>query len=158
MARIRKCKLCWEASASDNVVGYKLYWSRGTEVGYDSRYIKIGNATEIILPDDVIFSDGPVMFGVTAVDRAGNESDMVTIDQPYRMQVPDAPKGLLIESSDEFTLFQTDQPKNEKLQLVDSKTRDSGEEDPLAEAIENGGAVQVAKLKPHHDSENNRSM
>jgi hypothetical protein len=141
MARIRKCKLCWEASVSENVVGYKLYWSRGTGVGYDSKYIKIGNATEIILPDDVLFSDGPVMFGVTAVDRDGNESDMVTIDQPYRMQVPDAPKELSIESSDEFMLFQTDQPKGEKLQLVDSKNQDSGEEDPLAEAIENGGAV-----------------
>ncbi|BBO77547.1 hypothetical protein DSCW_49640 [Desulfosarcina widdelii] len=158
MAKIRKCKLCWEASASENVVGYKLYWSRGTEVGYDSKYIKIGNATEIILPDDVIFSDDPVMFGVTAVDRDGNESDMVTIDQPYRMQVPEAPTGLLVEPSDEFTLFQTGQPKNEKLQLVDSKNQDSGEEDPLAEAIENGGAVQVAKLESLGDSENDRPM
>jgi len=158
MAKIRKHKLCWEASASDTVVGYKLYWSRAAEVGYDSRFIKIGNTTEIVLPDDVLLSGGPVMFGVTAIDRDGNESDMVVLDQPYRLQVPDAPKGLSLESSDEFKLFQTDQPKNEKLQLVDPKNQDSGDEDSLAEAIENGGAGQLAKREPSIDSENNRPM
>ncbi|WP_319523348.1 hypothetical protein [uncultured Desulfosarcina sp.] len=158
MAKIRKYKLCWEASASENVVGYKLYWSRGTEIGYDSRYIKIGNATEIVLPDDALLSQGPIMFGVTAIDRDGNESDMVAIDKPYRLQVPDAPQELSIKWSGEFRLLRTDPPKKEKLQLVDSKTRDSDEEDPLALAIENGGAVQVAKLESHSDSENNRSM
>lgn len=37
---------------------------------------------EILLADDVLLSDGPVMFGVTAIDRDGNESDMVTDPPP----------------------------------------------------------------------------
>jgi hypothetical protein len=148
MARIRKCKLCWEASVSENVVGYKLYWSRGTEVGYNSKYIKIGNATEIILPDDVIFSDGPVMFGVTAVDRDGNESDMVTIDQPYRMRVPDAPEGLSIESSDEFMLVERPLQRDD-LQIVHPlRPEQIEDEDPLAKAIEDDAAPPPTPITP----------
>jgi hypothetical protein len=144
MAKIRKCKLCWEASVSENVVGYKLYWSRGTEVGYDSKSIKIGNATEIILPDDVISSNGPVMFGVTAVDREGNESDMITIDPPYRLQVPDPPKGLSIHLSEEFKLVQM-APKRNDLQIVRTLRQEPIEdEDPLAKAIENDAAPPPA--------------
>jgi hypothetical protein len=148
MARIRKCKLCWEASTSENVVGYKLYWSRGTEVDYDAKYIKIGSATEIILPDDVIFSDGPVMFGVTAVDRDGNESDMVTIDRPYRMQVPDAPTGLSIQPSEEFELVERP-PQREDFEIVRTLLPEQNEdEDPLAKAIEDDDATPPTKITP----------
>jgi hypothetical protein len=91
MAKIRKYKLSWEASDSSTVIGYKLYWSKGAEVSYDSKFIKVGNVTEITLPDDVILSDGPVMFGVTAIDKDGNESDMALIAEPYQLHVPKAP-------------------------------------------------------------------
>lgn len=146
MARIRKCKLCWEASVSENIVGYKRYWSRGTEVGYDSKYIKIGNATEINLPDDVIFADGPVMFGVTAVDRDGNESDMVTMEQPYRLQVPDAPNGLSIEPSDEFILVERP-PQGDDLKIVHTlRPEQSEDDDPLARAIEDDDMSPPANI------------
>ena len=59
MAKIRKCKLSWEASDSENVIGYKLYWSKAAEIGYDSKYIKVGNVTEITLPDDVGYRKTP---------------------------------------------------------------------------------------------------
>ncbi|HSO18093.1 MAG TPA: hypothetical protein VLT88_01475 [Desulfosarcina sp.] len=152
MAKIRKCKLSWEASASENVVGYKLYWSRGDDVSYDSRYLKVGNVTEILLPDDVILSGGPVMFGVTAVDKDGNESDMVTMAEPYRLHVPEAPGGLSIKPSNEYRLVGGDQPAAENLQLVATEREESGDdEDPLARAIENDGAPQAAKVKYYDD-------
>jgi len=149
MAKIRKCKLSWEASASENVIGYKLYWAKGNAIDYDSKSLKIGNVTEIALPDDVTFSDGPVMFGITAVDRDGNESDMVTLAEPYRLHVPQAPAGLSLQPSEDFKL--TGRPsRREDLQVVSEPRPQANEdEDPLARAIEdeNGNApINVARF------------
>lgn len=152
MAKIRKCKLSWEASASDNVIGYKLYWAKGSELDYDAKYLKVGNVTEITLPDDITLSGGPVMFGVTAIDRHGNESDMVTIDQPYQLRVPDAPSALSINPSDEFRLVDPDQATDERIQLVaPASNPPADEEDPLAKAIEDDGTPQVSKVKYYDD-------
>ena len=154
MAKIRKCKLTWEASTSEHVVGYKLYWSKGTEVDYDSRCIKIGNVTEIVLPDDVTLSDDPVMFGVTAVDRDGNESDMATIEKPYRLHIPEAPAGLSIRSSEEFKLVGWP-PPGETLQVVSEPGSETTEdEDPLARAIEaESTSSPPIKMKRYRDTE-----
>ncbi|MGD8390902.1 MAG: hypothetical protein PVH74_05190 [Desulfobacterales bacterium] len=53
MAKIKKRRLKWTASDSAQVVGYKLYWSEGSEVNYDSKCVTLGNIAELILPDDV---------------------------------------------------------------------------------------------------------
>jgi len=105
MAKIRKHKLSWEASDSKNVIGYKLYWSKEKEVSYDSKYIEMVNLTEIILPDDIPFSDSPIMFGVTAIDRDGNESDIATIAAPYQLQVPKSPASLTLKHSKAFKVL-----------------------------------------------------
>jgi hypothetical protein len=137
MAKIRKYTLSWDASASTTVIGYKLYWSKGTAVSYDSKFIKVGNVTTIALPDDVTLSDGPVMFGVTAIDRDGNESDMATIAEPYQMQVPQAPGGVAFKPSDEFKLIDAARPQLRNVKVVDNgAVPQSDNEDPLAEAIE----------------------
>lgn len=152
MAKIRKCKLSWQASVSDNVIGYKLYWSKGTEVSYDSKFLKLGNVTEIVLPDDVTLSGGPVMFGVTALDRDGNESDMVTMAEPYQLHVPEAPAGLSIKASDEFKLVDSGQPQGDDPLNVDYlHAEPKDDEDPLAQAIEGDGHNQPAKMKYYDD-------
>lgn len=152
MAKIRKCKLAWDASDSDDVTGYKLYWSRGTEVGYDSRSIKVGNVTEIALPDDVTLSDGPVMFGVTAIDADGNESDMSTIAEPYQMHVPKAPAGLAIRPSDDFKLLAPTEPESGESDPVDKiGPGQSDNEESLARAIEANGGSQPARMKYYDD-------
>lgn len=152
MAKIRKCKLSWQASASENVIGYKLYWSKGTEVSYDSKFLKLGNVTEIALPDDVTLSGGPVMFGVTAIDRDGNESDMITIAEPYQLHVPEAPADLSIKSSDEFKLVDSAQPQGRDPQSVDYlDVEPKGDEDPLAQAIEGDGHSTPTKMKYYDD-------
>ena len=152
MARIRKCKLSWEPSTSEHVIGYKLYWAKGTNVDYDSKYLKLGNVTEIALPEDVTLSGGPVMFGVTAIDRDGNESDMVTLGEPYRLQVPEAPLDLSIMPSDEFKLVDSAGRQGEVASSVEPNQAVSGDdEESLAQAIEGDGADHPVKMKYYDD-------
>jgi hypothetical protein len=105
MAKIKKRRLKWTASDSAQVVGYKLYWSEGGEVSYDSKCVTLGNITEIILPDDVdafMPLGGPIVFGITALDELGNESDMTTLEAPYQFNVPQAPDDLYLQKLDDF--------------------------------------------------------
>lgn len=142
MAKIRKYRLSWEASDSKNVIGYKLYWSTGKEVSYDSEYIDLINLTEIILPDDVPFSDSPIMFGVAAIDRYGNESDITTIPDPYQSQVPKAPVGLSLTPLDEYKLIDPKKPDSNELQNVVNINQEQDEnDDPLADAIQSQGTA-----------------
>ena len=152
MAKIRKCKLSWEASDSDHVIGYKLYWSKTREVSYDSRYIKVGNVTEIALPDDVTLSDGPVMFGVTAVDKDGNESDMTTIGEPYQLHVPKAPVDLSLIPLNEYKLVGVTKPEpNELRKVTPISPVPNDNEDALSQAIETNGYSPPAKMKYYDD-------
>lgn len=105
MAKIKKRKLHWKASESPQVVGYKIYWSDGEAVSYDSPSATLGNVTQVLLPDDIVgFSPGkgPVEFGITAMDELGNESDMVTFAALYQFNVPQAPQEVSMEALDEY--------------------------------------------------------
>ncbi len=105
MAKIKKRKIRWEPSTSPQVVGYKLYWSAGEEVHYDSEFITVGNVTELVLPDDIKnFNPGKstVTFAIAAIDEQGNESDLVTCAAPYQFSVPQAPKDLWLENLDAY--------------------------------------------------------
>lgn len=101
MAKIKKRTLHWKPSPSPQVAGYKLYWSETGSVDYDSDCVKLGNVTEIVLPDGVeafAHISGPVELGISAVDELGNESDLITIKTPYQFKVPQAPAELRLES------------------------------------------------------------
>ena len=105
MAKIKKRRLRWTASDSAQVVGYKLYWSESNEVNYDSKCVTLGNIAEIVLPDDVETfkpEGGPIVFGITALDELGNESDMTTLVAPYQFNVPKAPDDLYLQKLDDF--------------------------------------------------------
>jgi hypothetical protein len=104
MAKMKKRRLSWKPSGSPQVIGYKLYWSEGSEVTYKSQSAQLGNVTSIVLPDDVATFEpgsGPLEIGLTAVDELGNESDMIAVSAPYQFSVPEAPDGLKIESVSE---------------------------------------------------------
>lgn len=108
MAKMKKRRFRWETSHSAQVVGYKLYWSEWGGVSYDSECVELGNVTEVVLPDDVASftpANGPIEFGLTAVDELGNESDMATIWAPYQFMVPEAPANLKIETLQEFQVL-----------------------------------------------------
>jgi hypothetical protein len=101
VAKIKKRRLRWKASASPQVVGYKLYWSSNGGVDYNSNSVKLGNVTEIVLPDDVpdfVHLDGPIELGIAAIDEVGNESDLVTLKTPFQFAVPHAPSDLWLET------------------------------------------------------------
>ncbi|BBO72780.1 hypothetical protein DSCW_01970 [Desulfosarcina widdelii] len=104
MARLRKCKLYWAASETEDIVGYKLYWAKGTTVSYDCESIAVGKVNEIPIPECVRLSDEPVMLGITAVDIDGNESDMTTLEAPFQLKPPAPPQCLRIAPADEFVV------------------------------------------------------
>ena len=99
MPKLKPRMLRWRASDSAQVAFYKLYWAEQGGVGYDSDHAVVGNVTEVILPDGVeAFTpgNGPVEFGLTAVDELGNESDMVRLNAPYQFSVPSPPEDFHI--------------------------------------------------------------
>ena len=103
MAKLKPRILRWRASESAQVAFYKLYWSAEGGVDYDSNHAVVGNVTEVLLPDGVkAFTpgNGPIEFGLTAVDELGNESDMVRLHAPYQFSVPSPPADFHIAAPD----------------------------------------------------------
>jgi len=115
MAKMKRRRLSWKPSGSPQVVGYKLYWSEGGAVTYDSQSAPLGNVTAVMLPDDIVSfkpGNGPLKIGLTAVDELGNESDMITVSAPYQFSVPEAPGGLKIESVNDHRNASSPDPEN----------------------------------------------
>ena len=110
MGKIRKCKLSWQPSDSNKVIGYRLYWSKENRVSYDSNYFELGKVNEVCLPDVLKLNTRygmSIMLGITAVDTNGNESDMITLATPYRAKVPPAPSNLTISTIDDSVIVET---------------------------------------------------
>jgi len=143
MAKIRKLKLSWNASDSDTVTGYRLYWSEGSDIGYDSEFIDVGNATEIDLPDAVALPDGPILFGVTAIGKDGNESDMTTLAEPFQLHIPQAPASLSLRHTEAFKVLDSQQATDSMKEEIN--------DDPLADAIESHEAKKPVRLKYYDD-------
>ena len=96
--KTKKKRIRWNRSPSPRVVGYRLYWAVVGEVSYDSEFIDIGDRTEVALPDQVPSLQhvrGEVALGITAVNREGNESDMVRFTVNFDSPVQGVPAGLL---------------------------------------------------------------
>lgn len=100
MAKYRSRTLRWKAVASDEVVGYKIYWSKGETVTYDADSVSLQRVTEITIPDDLegfAPEPGAFMFGITAIDQWGNESDLATLKEPFYFSAPPAPGALWVQ-------------------------------------------------------------
>lgn len=100
MGRVKKKKVRWEASGSNDVLKYRLYWSRYGEVDYNSDHVELGNVTEVVLPEDVPsfpMIAGDIELGISAVSEAGNESDMTKLKSYFDFKVPDAPQNIEVE-------------------------------------------------------------
>lgn len=100
MGKIKKKRICWEPSVSTDVVKYRLYWSEDGLVDYTSKSVDLGNDTEVIIPDDIPSFPrlkGDMALGITAVNEAGNESDLTKITSKINFLVPDAPTNLAVE-------------------------------------------------------------
>jgi hypothetical protein len=129
LAKIKKRKLVWKPSSSAQVVGYKLYWSEEGSVNYQSPNTKLGNVTEIVLPDDVdAFKSvqGSVELGISAVDELGNESDLVILKTPYQFNVPQAPSDVWMETLQQYHTTSdtptTDSDQEATIHLIGNKS------------------------------------
>lgn|GEM_PF-6212519 len=91
MAKPFKTKISWKSSRSRQVVGYKLYWTRGETLNYRSKCANLGDVKQIILPDALAAFNlhrGRLKFGLTAVNKDGNESDILTIGSLSLFETP----------------------------------------------------------------------
>jgi len=100
MGKVKKKRVRWELSSSVDVATYRLYWSKDGAVNYDSNHADFGHVTEIILPDDIPsfpLVTGDMELGVSAINHAGNESDICRLTVDFNFEVPDAPQNLKVE-------------------------------------------------------------
>ena len=98
MGKVRKRTLRWEPSA--DAAKYRVYWSTQGPVGYESDFVEVENKTMAILPDELpSFSEtaGNIELGVSAVNTAGNESELTIARVYVDLTVPEAPKLLTVE-------------------------------------------------------------
>ncbi len=92
--KTRKKRIRWNRSRSSCVVGYRLYWAVVGGGTYDSEFIDISDLTEVALRDQVPSLEhvrGEVALGITAVNREGNESDMVRFTLNFGSPVQGVP-------------------------------------------------------------------
>jgi hypothetical protein len=100
VGKIRQKKIRWEASPTSGVNKYKLYWSTDGELDYNSPSLELGNSNEVVLPEGVPsfpLVKGTLTLGISAVNDAGNESDITKMTAEFNLVVPDAPRNLKIE-------------------------------------------------------------
>lgn len=90
--------LRWTLSSSADVVKQRIYMDiDGNGVNYADVFIEIyGNTNSIQLPVEGLppAIEGITQYGITALDCAGNESDMAVIDVEYDVTPPKAPTRL----------------------------------------------------------------
>lgn len=67
-----------------------------------------------------------VEFGITAVNEAGNESEMIKLYAPFQFAVPDAPKNLIIEKIEDYHTYHRIEDRNDKIPPEET-LNDSGE-------------------------------
>lgn len=97
MAKIKQKTLTFPGSGSPDVVGYKFYYEVSpTAVTYDSANVLL---TETMVVLNTITElqnlDAVYNIGISAVDDAGNESDMSLLnDIPLDFAAPEAPGAL----------------------------------------------------------------
>ena len=99
MSKIAEKTLTFEPSTSPDVVSYKLYYEEvPNEVTYDSPYIDLsGSSVALHEVSEFADFDSTYNMGVSAVDDAGNESDMSKIgDVPLDLNPPLPPTGLTL--------------------------------------------------------------
>jgi hypothetical protein len=103
MAKVMNTRISFPPSESADVVGYKLYIEQAPgPVTYDSRSFDLGNKTEVYLStlEGMDQVDGTYNIGVTAVDDASNESDMVVLENVALDFFAPAPVGAITLSRD----------------------------------------------------------
>ena len=81
-------------------MNYRLYWSIGKGVDYSSSHADVGNGTQVMVPKDIPsfpLISGEFELGISAINEAGNESELTKTTVRFDFKVPEPPKGLMVE-------------------------------------------------------------
>ena len=100
VGKIRQKKSRWQGSPTPGINKYKLYWSTDGVLDYSSPSLELGNSNEVVLPEGAPsfpLVNGTLTLGISAVNDAGNESDITEMTAEFNFVVPDAPRNLKIE-------------------------------------------------------------
>ena len=100
VGKIRQKRIVWKASPTPGIRMYKLYWSTDGVLDYSSPSLEVGGSNEIVLPEGAPsfpLVNGALTIGISAVNEAGNESDITQVTAEVNFVVPDAPRNLRIE-------------------------------------------------------------
>ena len=101
MGKVKNKKVRWEPSTSQDVK-YRLYWSIGGGVDYHSDHVDLGNVTEVTLPGDITafpLTSGRFELGISAINQAGNESELTKATVQVDFTVPEPSKKLIVEDA-----------------------------------------------------------
>lgn len=117
--KIRSRRVHWEPSTSEGVTCYRLYWSTKEAVGYESDHADLGNVTQIKLPDDIpsfpLFA-GQIELGISAINLAGNESEITRAIACFDFRLPEAPRSLVVDEDLVFSKHKAGRfPQNDEI-------------------------------------------
>jgi hypothetical protein len=93
------------------------------------------------LPDILVgiaLSGESIYLGISTVDEMGNESDIITLSEPYNFSVPPAPEDFALIGQDDFKILEQDENPIQGMQNQDTKQND--------ESIEQDGPRSPFKL------------
>lgn len=85
---------------NSTVLKYRLYWTAGDKLGHDSDYIELKDTKQVLLPDAIpaLPKKGyDIQVGLSAINDAGNESDITMLNARLDFSIPDAPKNVKVE-------------------------------------------------------------
>ena len=102
MARIESKTISWNPSEAEDVAGYRVYYKPAAEedsIQYGDPFIETTDA-QVMAPDDFpdgsFSEEGDYLVGVSALDEAGNESDIAEVVHPFDLTAPPMPTGLSV--------------------------------------------------------------
>lgn len=87
---------------TEGVVSFNVYYNLGNTVDYSAPKVNVPvvagqSAYSLNIPAQLpISKDGTYTIGVSAVDAAGNESDLAVITSPFDFTAPSAPTSLKV--------------------------------------------------------------
>lgn len=81
------------------------------------------------MPDILVgiaLSSESIYLGISTVDEMGNESDIITLSEPYNFSVPPAPEDFALIGQDDFKILEQDENPIQGMQNQDTKQNDGG--------------------------------
>ena len=103
MSKIVSKNFSWDDAniASQGVVSFNVYYVKGGAVDYASPKVSVavvaGQATyTLAVPAQLPLTEGQYQLGVSALDAAGNESDIAVLNSPFDFTAPTAPVNLKV--------------------------------------------------------------